>query len=333
MKIAINGFGRIGRTVFRTLIERGKDVAAINDLADAATLVHLVKYDSVHGRFTGDIYAENETLIVNGKAIPVFSEKSPQNLPWKDLQIDIVIESTGRFIDRKGAELHLLAGAKQVIISAPPSTRDIPVVVLGVNDREIDFTSPVLSNASCTTNNIAPMIQVLQDNWGIQNGYITTVHSMTGDQNLHDGPHRDLRRARAAGASIIPTTTGAAKAITAIFPQLEGKLGGAGIRVPVLNGSLTDFTCTLVGQPTVDEINEVFKKASLTSLKGILQYTSDPIVSVDILDNPHSCIFDSLLTSVVGSITKVVGWYDNEYGYSNRLADMIERIASFRKND
>lgn len=328
MKVAINGFGRIGRTVFRTLLEDAEiEVAAINDLADAATLAHLVRYDSVHRGFKGTVEAGDNALIVNGRSIPVFSESSPENLPWQTLQIDVVIESTGRFLSREAAETHLRAGARQVIISAPPSTKDVPVVVLGVNDREVDFRSPILSNASCTTNNIAPMIKVLEENWGIVNGYITTVHSMTGDQNLHDGPHRDLRRARAASSSIIPTTTGAAKAITSIFPRLEGKLGGAGIRVPVLNGSLTDFTCTLANQPTVEEINAVFMEAAKSELQGILQYTSDPIVSVDILDNPHSCIFDSLLTSVVGGITKVVGWYDNEYGYSSRLTDMVKRIA------
>jgi len=328
MKVAINGFGRIGRTVFRTLLENADiEIAAINDLADAATLAHLVRYDSVHRGFKGTVEAGDNALIVNGRSIPVLSHASPENLPWGDLQIDVVIESTGRFLSRAAAEAHLQAGARQVIISAPPSTKDVQVVVLGVNDREVDFRSPVLSNASCTTNNIAPMIKVLEENWGIVNGYITTVHSMTGDQNLHDAPHRDLRRARAASSSIIPTTTGAAKAITSIFPRLEGKLGGAGIRVPVLNGSLTDFTCTLVNQPTVEEINAVFRKAAENELQGILQYTSDPIVSVDILDNPHSCIFDSLLTSVVGGITKVVGWYDNEYGYSSRLTDMVKRIA------
>ena len=328
MKVAINGFGRIGRTVFRTLLENADvEVAAINDLADAATLAHLVRYDSVHRGFKGTVEAGDNALIVNGRSIPVFSEASPENLPWRELQIDVVIESTGRFLSRAAATMHLQAGARQVILSAPPSTKDVPVVVLGVNDQGVDFRSPILSNASCTTNNIAPMIKVLEENWGIVNGYITTVHSMTGDQNLHDGPHRDLRRARAASSSIIPTTTGAAKAITSIFPRLDGKLGGAGIRVPVLNGSLTDFTCTLASQPTVEEINAVFMKAAKGELQGILQYTSDPIVSVDILDNPHSCIFDSLLTSVVGGITKVVGWYDNEYGYSSRLTDMVQRIA------
>ncbi len=334
MRVAINGFGRIGRTVLRTLLERGTaEIVAVNDLADPRTMAHLVKYDSVHRGFKGSIEAEGNELVINGKRIAVFAEADPLKLPWKDLKVDVVIESTGRFITREKAELHIRAGAKQVIISAPPGTKDIPVMVLGVNDRQVDFSASVLSNASCTTNNIAPMIKVLEENWGIVNGYITTVHSMTGDQNLHDGLHRDLRRARAASASIIPTTTGAAKAITSIFPNLEGKLGGAGIRVPVLNGSLTDFTCTLKIQPTVEEINAAFRQAAGTSLKGIMEYTEDPIVSVDILDNPHSCIFDSLLTSVVGGITKVVGWYDNEYGYSNRLTDMVDRIALLKKND
>ncbi|MGX5688020.1 type I glyceraldehyde-3-phosphate dehydrogenase [Arcticibacter tournemirensis] len=332
MRIAINGFGRIGRTVLRILSERGTaEIVAINDLADPVTMAHLVKYDSVHRGFKGSIEPGDNSLLLNGKTVSVFAEADPLTLPWKDLGVDIVIESTGKFITREKAALHLAAGAKQVIISAPPGTKDVPVAVLGVNDEMIDFSSPVLSNASCTTNNIAPMIKVLESNWGIVNGYITTVHSMTGDQNLHDGLHRDLRRARAASSSIIPTTTGAAKAITSIFPSLEGKLGGAGIRVPVLNGSLTDFTCTLKVQPTVEEINTEFRRAAETSLRGIMQYTVDPIVSVDILDNSHSCIFDSLLTSVVGGITKVVGWYDNEYGYSSRLADMIDKIALLKK--
>lgn len=331
MRVAINGLGRIGRTVLRVLEDRGAaHVVAINDLADPSTMAHLIRYDSVHRGFKGSVEALDTAIRLNGRDIPVFSEAEPSRLPWKELQVDVVIESTGKFTNREKAVQHLEAGAGQVIISAPPGTRDVPVVVLGVNDEQADFLSPVLSNASCTTNNIAPMIKVLEENWGIVNGYITTVHSMTGDQNLHDGLHRDLRRARAASASIIPTTTGAAKAITSIFPDLEGKLGGAGIRVPVLNGSLTDFTCTLRKQPTVDEINEKFREAAASGLRGIMQYTADPIVSVDILDNPHSCIFDSLLTSVVGDITKVVGWYDNEYGYSNRLADMIERIAKLK---
>ena len=331
MRIAINGFGRIGRTFLRILQERGNaDVVAINDLADPATIAHLLKYDSVHRAFKGVVSVEDNILSVDNTRIALFSEADPSKLPWKQLGVDVVIESTGQFITREKAERHLEAGAGQVILSAPPGTKEIPVLVLGVNDDQIDFSSAILSNASCTTNNIAPMIKVLEDNWGIVNGYITTVHSMTGDQNLHDAPHRDLRRARAASASIIPTTTGAAKAITSIFPHLEGKLGGAGIRVPVLNGSLTDFTCTLKSQPTREEINNAFRLASLRNLSGVMQYAEDPIVSVDILENPHSCVFDSLLTSVVGGITKVVGWYDNEYGYSSRLADIIGIISKLK---
>lgn len=331
MRIAINGFGRIGRICLRSLlVKTGIQVVAINDVTDPATLAHLFKYDSVHGKFKGIVSAEGQDLLVNGERIPVYAERDPANLPWKEMNIDLVIESTGKFITRDLAALHLKAGAKQVIISAPSSDREVPTVVLGVNDHLIDLSAPVLSNASCTTNNVAPMVKILDDNWGIVDGYITTVHSMTGDQNLHDAPHKDLRRARAASASIIPTSTGAAKAITTIFPQLDGKLGGAGIRVPVLNGSLTDFTCILKRQPEIDAINAAFKTASKGFLKGILEYTSDPIVSVDILGNTHSCVFDSKLTSIVGGLVKVVGWYDNEMGYSSRLADLVERISKLR---
>lgn len=329
MRIAINGFGRIGRVVFRTLQQKkGVEIIAVNDIAPPAALAHLLKYDSVHRHFGTEITVEGSDIIVNGKRTRILSEKDPAGLPWSEMGIDLVIESTGKFTSKDKASLHLQAGAKQVLVSAPSPDKDIPAVVLGVNDEEIDFSSPLISNASCTTNNVAPMVKILDDNWEIVDGYITTVHSMTGDQNLHDAPHKDLRRARAASASIIPTTTGAAKAITSIFPHLDGRLGGAGIRVPVLNGSLTDFTCILKKQPTVEEINHAFKTASETFLKNILQYTADPIVSVDILDNPHSCIFDSQLTSIVGGLVKVVGWYDNEYGYSSRLADLTARIAS-----
>jgi len=328
MKVAINGFGRIGRVTLRALLEKkGIEVVAINDLSDTSTLAHLFKYDSVHRSFKGIITANTDEIIVNGKQIRIFAEKDPLKLPWQKLGIDLVIESTGKFTTAELAKAHVKAGAKQVIISAPSEDKDLPTVVLGVNEDSVDLSSIVLSNASCTTNNVATMVKVLDDNWGVVNGYITTVHSMTGDQNLHDAPHTDLRRARAASASIIPTTTGAAKAITAIFPHLEGKLGGAGIRVPVLNGSLTDFTCILKVVPSAQEINLAFQKASEGFLKNILEYTSDPIVSVDILDNPHSCIFDSELTSVVGNLVKVVGWYDNESGYSNRLADLVVKIA------
>ena len=291
-------------------------------------LAHLFKYDSVHRGFKGTVTADETNLYINGHTIKVLAEKDPEALPWKDLNIDLVIESTGKFISLGGANKHLSAGAKQVIISAPATDKSVPTVVLGVNDDKIDLMSPVLSNASCTTNNAAAMVKVLDDNWGVMEGYITTVHSMTGDQNLHDSPHKDLRRARAASASIIPTTTGAAKAITAIFPHLDGMLGGAGIRVPVLNGSLTDFTCRLNKPATVKEINAAFKAAAYGSMKDILEYTEDPIVSTDILGNPHSCIFDSQLTSVIGGLTKVVGWYDNEMGYASRLADLVERISA-----
>jgi len=329
MNIAINGFGRIGRTVLRILIERKQvDVVAINDLTDTETLAHLLKYDSVHGNFKGSVSHDQNHLIVNGVKIKVFAKKDPENLPWKALNVDLVIESTGKFLTSDLANKHLLAGAKRVILSAPSSDKQIQTVVLGVNDQEIDWSAPLISNASCTTNNVAAMVKVLDDQWGIKEGYITTIHSMTGDQNLHDAPHRDLRRARAASSSIIPTSTGAAKAITSIFPHLEGNLGGAGIRVPVLNGSLTDFTCILKKQPSsVEEINQAFKTAAKGALRNILEYTEDPIVSVDIIDNTHSCIFDAQLTSIVGGMVKVVGWYDNEYGYSCRIADLVQKIG------
>ncbi|MFI5452401.1 type I glyceraldehyde-3-phosphate dehydrogenase [Pedobacter sp. UC225_61] len=327
MKLAINGFGRIGRTFLRTAIKRQLNVVAINDLASAATLAHLFKYDSVHGVYNGDVTYEDDLLIIDGKRIKIFAIANPSQLPWETLEIDVVIESTGKFTNRANASLHLQAGAKQVVISAPATDSSIPMVVIGVNDDEIDLKAEIISNASCTTNNVAPMVKILDDNWGIEDGYITTIHSMTGDQNLHDAPHNDLRRARAASSSIIPTSTGAAKAITHIFPHLDGRLGGAGIRVPVLNGSLTDFTCILKQETTIEEINAAFKKASEGKLKSIIEYTGDPIVSVDIINNTHSCIFDSLLTSIVGDLVKVVGWYDNESGYSNRLVDLVEKIA------
>jgi glyceraldehyde 3-phosphate dehydrogenase len=328
MRIAINGFGRIGRIFLRNILERtGISVVAINDRSDTQTLAHLFKYDSVHRGFKGRVDFDENSLYVNNHTIKVLSERDPAALPWTALNIDLVIESTGKFTSKQGASGHLDAGAKQVVISAPGTDKSIPTVVLSVNDGLIDLRSPILSNASCTTNNVAAMVKILDDNWGIVDGYITTVHSMTGDQSLHDAPHKDLRRARAASASIIPTTTGAAKAITAIFPHLEGRLGGAGIRVPVLNGSLTDFTCSLRKQPTVEAINSAFKGASMGAMKNILEYTEDPIVSSDIIGNTHSCIFDARLTSIVGGLVKVVGWYDNEMGYSSRLADLVERIG------
>ena len=328
MRIAINGFGRIGRIFLRNILNKpGITVAVVNDLSDTQTLAHLFKYDSVHRGFKGTVNFDANHLFINNHKINVLAERNPSALPWRKLGIDLVIESTGKFTSRQLATQHLDAGAKQVIISAPGSDKSIPTVVLGVNDPLINLREPILSNASCTTNNVAPMVKILDENWGIIDGYITTVHSMTGDQNLHDAPHKDLRRARAASASIIPTSTGAAKAITAIFPHLEGRLGGAGIRVPVLNGSLTDFTCILKQQPTIEAINAAFKAAAAGAMKTILQYTEDPIVSTDILDNTHSCIFDAQLTSIVGGLVKVVGWYDNEMGYSARLADLTEKIS------
>lgn len=330
MKIAINGFGRIGRHTLRNLLKRNLthiDVVAINDLTSTSTLAHLFKYDSVHGPFEGEVTFDENHIIINGHKIIVSQQQNPSDLPWKKLDIDVVVESTGHFTSKEKAAQHLSAGAKQVVISAPSADKEVPTVVLGINDKEFDWNSPIFSNASCTTNNVAPLVKILDENWGIQDGYITTVHSMTGDQNLHDAPHRDLRRARAASSSIIPTTTGAAKAITNVFPHLEGKLGGAGIRVPVLNGSLTDFTCTLKKETSVEEINAKFRTAAENDLKQVLYYTEDPIVSVDIINNPYSCVFDAQLTSIVGGLVKVVGWYDNEFGYSNRLVDILEKLS------
>ncbi|MFY9308696.1 MAG: type I glyceraldehyde-3-phosphate dehydrogenase [Bacteroidia bacterium] len=328
IRVAINGFGRIGRVSFRIMLnDENIDIVAINDLTDSKTLAHLLKYDSVHGIIQADVKAEDKAIVVNGKKVTVFAEKDPANLPWKDLNIDVVIESTGFFLDKASAGKHITAGARKVIISAPANSNDIKAVVMGVNDHILNDDDVIISNASCTTNCAAPMIQVLDENWGLEDGFITTVHSYTGDQRLHDAPHKDLRRARAAALSIVPTSTGAAKAITKIFPHLEGKLGGCGMRVPVPDGSLTDITCLLSKHVTPEEINAAFKKASETTLKGILQYIDEPIVSVDIVGNPHSCIYDAEFTSIVGNMVKIIGWYDNEAGYSNRLADLVKKIG------
>lgn len=325
--IAINGFGRIGRTFGRLLMaQKDLNLVAINDLADAHTLAHLFKYDSVHGLYQGEVKAEEGNLIIDGKKIRLLNAKNPADLPWKELEIDIVLESTGAFKDSVSANMHLSSGAKKVIVSAPSPSDEIPTLVLGVNDHILTGEEKIISNASCTTNSLAPLIKILDETCGIESGHITTVHSYTGDQKLHDAPHKDLRRARAAAVSIVPTTTGAAKAITKIFPDLEGKLGGAGIRVPVPDGSLTDLTCLVKNPKSIEQINAAFKKASENELKGILEYTEDPIVSVDIVGNTHSCIFDAQLTSVIGNLVKVVGWYDNETGYSNRLIDLVRRI-------
>jgi len=329
IRVAINGFGRIGRMTLRALLKKeGIQVVAINDLANQKTLAHLFKYDSVHGLFQGEIKILENGLNIMGESIAFISESSPENLPWKDLNIDIVIESTGLFRDGASAGKHLQAGAKRVIISAPAKDEEIKTVVLGVNEDILDGSEEIISNASCTTNSLAPLVQILDQLCGIESGYITTVHSYTGDQRLQDAPHHDLRRARAAAVSIVPTTTGAAKAITKIFPHLDGLLGGAGIRVPVPDGSLTDFTCLVKNQKSIQEINTAFKKAAEGQLKGILAYTEDPIVSVDIIGNTHSCIFDAQLTSVIGKMVKVVGWYDNETGYSERLADLVGKISA-----
>ncbi len=327
IKVGINGFGRIGRTLFRNLHGRTDiEVVAINDLADSATLAHLLKYDSVHGVFKSIVTSGKNKITVKGQSIRMFEEKDPENVPWGVFKVDVVVECTGHFLDLEGASKHLKAGAKRVILSAPPKGK-IKTVVLGVNDEIIEGDDTVISNASCTTNNVAPMIKILDELWGIESAYITTVHAYTGDQNLHDSPHKDLRRARAASVSIIPTSTGAAKAVTEIFPKLNGKLGGAGIRVPVINGSLTDLTCVLKKTPTIEQVNKAFREAADFGMKGIIQYTDDPIVSVDVIGNPHSCVFDSQLTSVLGNMVKVVGWYDNEMGYSARLVELILRFA------
>lgn len=326
IRVAINGFGRIGRLSFRRLLEKGNiEVVAINDLTDNATLAHLLKYDSVHGRFNGEVSSDNESITVNGVRINAYAERDPKNLPWKSLNIDVVLESTGRFVDEAGAGMHLQAGAKKVVISAP-AKGNIPTVVLGVNDDTLTGDETIVSNASCTTNCLAPMAKVLDDVFGIEKGYMTTIHAYTADQNLQDAPHSDLRRARAAALSIVPTSTGAAKAVGLVLPQLKGKLDGNAMRVPTPDGSLTDLTVILKREASAQEINDALKQAAETSLKGILEFSVDEIVSTDIIGNPHSCIFDAKLTTTNGTLAKVVGWYDNEYGYSSRVADLMEKL-------
>ncbi|SRX74956.1 type I glyceraldehyde-3-phosphate dehydrogenase [Aequorivita antarctica] len=324
--VGINGFGRIGRNVFRLLLNHPSiEVVAVNDLADTKTLSHLLKYDSIHGVLKEEIsYIENE-ITVAGKKVKFSSEKNIEDIRWQN--VDIVVECTGKFKSKKQLENHLKNGAKKVILSVPPLDDDIKTVVLGVNDSILDSRDLIISNASCTTNNAAPMLKIINELCGIEQAYITTIHSYTTDQSLHDQPHRDLRRARAAGQSIIPTTTGAAKALTKIFPELSEVIGGCGIRVPVPNGSLTDITVNVKKEVSIEEINAAFKKASENSLTGILEYTEDPIVSIDIVGNKHSCVFDAGMTSVVGKMVKIIGWYDNEIGYSSRIIDLIERIS------
>jgi len=326
-KVAINGFGRIGRLTFKVLLENNDiDVVAINDLTDTKTLAHLLKYDSVHGRFPGTVESTDDSLVVNGKAIKVSAERDPASLPWAALGVEVVLESTGRFVDAEGAGGHIRAGAKKVVISAP-AKGDIPTVVLGVNEEILTGSEEIMSNASCTTNCLAPMAKVLDDTFGIEKGYITTIHAYTADQNLQDSPHKDLRRARAAAYSIVPTSTGAAKAVGLVLPHLQGKLDGCAMRVPIPDGSLTDLTVLLKNEATAEQINAAMKAAAEGPMKGVLEYTEDPIVSIDIVGNPHSCIFDSGMTSANGTLVKVVGWYDNEAGYSNRAADLIAKIS------
>lgn len=326
IKVGINGFGRIGRTLFRGLLHHPEiEVIAVNDIADTKTLSHLLKYDSIHGVLHIDITFTPTSISVAGKKIRFTSEKAIEALNWD--QVDVVIECTGNYKTRSVLENHITAGAKKVILSVPPIDDDIKTVVLGVNEDSIDATDTIISNASCTTNNAAPLLKIIDELCGIKQAYITTVHSYTTDQSLHDQPHRDLRRARAAGQSIVPTTTGAAKALTKIFPHLSDVIGGCGIRVPVPNGSLCDITFNVTREVSIDEINNAFKLASENEFKGILEYTEDPIVSVDIIGNSHSCIFDAGMTSVIGTMVKIIGWYDNETGYSSRLIDLIGQIS------
>ncbi|MGC6469724.1 MAG: type I glyceraldehyde-3-phosphate dehydrogenase [Flavobacteriales bacterium] len=328
-RIAINGFGRIGRIFMRTVLQNPYiEVVAINDLSSIETMAHLFKYDSVHRTFDGQVSHTENTLKINQFSISYFSKTKPTDLPWKALNIDIVVECTGKFKSYELANQHIIAGAKKVILSAPPVDDKIKTIVLGVNDSIITKEDIILSNASCTTNCAAPMIGLIDNYFGIESAYITTVHSYTTDQRLHDSPHSDLRRARAGASSIVPTTTGAAKAITKIFPNLNDKLGGCGIRVPVPDGSLTDITCVVSQQTSIQEVNQLFKQAATHLNKGILSYIEEPVVSVDIIGNTYSCIFDSMLTSVIGKMVKVVGWYDNEQGYSARLVDLILKIRN-----
>lgn len=326
-RVAINGFGRIGRLTFKALLQKENiEVVAINDLTDTATLAHLLKYDSVHGKFDGTVAATEDGIVVNGTKIKIYAEREPENLPWGELNIDVVLESTGLFVNEEGAGQHIAAGARKVVISAP-AKGNIPTVVLGVNENTLTGKETIMSNASCTTNCLAPMAKVLDDAFGIEKGYISTVHAYTADQRIQDAPHKDLRRARSGAVSIIPTSTGAAKAVGLVLPHLKGKLDGIALRVPIPDGSLTDLTAIVKRNVTAEEVNAAMKTAAEGSMKGILEYTEDPIVSIDIVGNPHSNIFDSQLTSAQGNLIKVVGWYDNEAGYSHRAADLIERVG------
>ena len=329
VKVGINGFGRIGRNFYRAMLEQQADldVVAVNDLTDNKTLAHLLKYDSILGRFPGEVSYDDEGIIVDGKHIKVLAERDPANLPWKDLGVEVVVESTGFFTDGTKAKAHIDAGAKKVIISAPAKNVD-GTFVIGVNDADYDSASMnIISNASCTTNCLAPLAKVLNDKFGIVQGIMTTVHSYTGDQRLLDAPHSDLRRARAAALSMIPTKTGAAQAVALVIPELKGKFDGLAVRVPTPTGSLTDLTFQAEKEVSVDAVKAAVKEAAEGPLKGILEYTEDPIVSVDIVGDPHSSIFDANETKVIGNLVKVLSWYDNEWGYSNRLVDLTELVA------
>lgn len=328
IKIGINGFGRIGRLVFKRMMSVGGfEIAAINDITDSKTLAHLLKYDSVHGKYPGEVKASENGILANGKEIKVLAERDPANLPWKSMGVDIAIESTGVFTKREKLELHLKAGAKKVVLTAPPKDDLDAMVVLGVNEETLKPEHKIISNASCTTNCLAPMVKVLDDAFGVKKGLMNTIHSYTNDQVMLDQPHKDLRRARAGAVSIIPTTTGAAKAVAKVLPHLKGKLDGFSLRVPTPDGSITDFVCELNKEATREEINAAFKKASETNFKGLIEYCEDPIVSVDIIGNAHSCIFDALSTMSMGNLIKVIGWYDNEWGYSCRIVDLLKKIA------
>ena len=333
LRVGVNGFGRIGRNFWRAVDAQRTagtsdiEIVAVNDLTDTKTLAHLLKYDSILGRLPYEVSTSGEDIIVDGKALKVLSERDPANLPWKDLGVDVVVESTGIFTKREGANKHLEGGAEKVVISAPATGEDI-TIVKGVNDGDYDGSQVVISNASCTTNCLAPMAKVLDDLVGIERGLMTTIHAYTQDQNLQDGPHKDLRRARAAALNIVPTSTGAAKAISLVLPHLKGKLDGFALRVPIPTGSATDLTATVGRETSAEEVNAAMKAAAEGPLEGVLKYTEDPIVSSDIVTDPHSCIFDAGLTKVSGNQVKIVGWYDNEWGYSNRLADITALVGS-----
>ncbi|MGB0131691.1 type I glyceraldehyde-3-phosphate dehydrogenase [Chlorobium sp.] len=330
VKVGINGFGRIGRLVFRQAMDNPKfEIVAINDLCDTKTLAHLLKYDSTHKKFQGEVSTEGDNIVVNGQTITISAQKDPTQLPWQALGCDLVVESTGIFTSREAAAKHLTAGAKKVIISAPAKDKIDATIVMGVNENSITGSEEIISNASCTTNCLAPMVKVLQDSFGITKGFMTTVHAYTNDQNILDLPHKDLRRARSAAMSIIPTSTGAAKAIGEVIPELVGRLDGFAMRVPVPDGSVTDLSVILDREASKAEINAAMKAAADGPMKGYLEYCEDPIVSQDIVGNPHSCIFDSLLTMSSGNLVKVVGWYDNELGYSTRVVDLLEIYSNF----